>query len=351
MADGQAIEVKGTNPTSGGALGQVVGTGLGLLTASINDNRQKRMNRDIANQNKINQKEMARFNQAMGLDMWEKTGYVGQRRQLENAGLNPGLMYGQAGGGGTTQGGQATPVQGGTPTNPGEIGMGIQSASMMAMLAAQIENTKADTELKKVEAGKKGGVDTANVEANTGLTIQKTQNEKVNNALLQYQEAMMQVETRVKQGTEEDVISAVKLANSQTRQEIQNQVVQNQIQRETAESIIKQLNTATQEQALRIQAQQMGLIKTGAEIENVKRQTQKIITEIGNIITTKHQNWEKLGQGERELIIKEQLMKMQQEMTDFNTSTPEQLKQWTNLIMSVIPIANMGAGSRPIGFK
>lgn len=153
MADNNAVEVKGTNPVSGGVINTVVGTGLGLATANYNDRRQERLNRKLQAQQVASAKEMAQFNQQLGLETWKATGPAAQRKQLQEAGLNVGLMYGGTGAGAQT----ANTAPGGYPgggAQPagGEIGMGIQSAMSMAMMKAQIDNMNADTELKKTEA-------------------------------------------------------------------------------------------------------------------------------------------------------------------------------------------------------
>ena len=50
-------------------------------------------------------KEMAGINQQHNKDMFDYTGYQAQVAQMKAAGLNPALMYGSAGAGGSTQGG------------------------------------------------------------------------------------------------------------------------------------------------------------------------------------------------------------------------------------------------------
>ena len=61
-------------------------------------------------------KEMAGINQGYAMDManwshnankemWDYTNYENQKRHLENAGLNPALLYGMSGGGGATAAG------------------------------------------------------------------------------------------------------------------------------------------------------------------------------------------------------------------------------------------------------
>ena len=99
--------------------------------------------------------------------------------QLKAAGLNPALMYGSAGVGGSTQGGAGmaggagagSGSIGGTPSAPDTgvtagIGMGLQ----LGLLDAQKKNIEADTDKKRAEAGKE--------EATIDYLIALTQNEK-----------------------------------------------------------------------------------------------------------------------------------------------------------------------------
>ena len=79
------------------------------------------------------------------MDIWEKTSYKAQMGQLEKAGLNPGLIYGMGGAGGTLGGSSAT-AQGAAGTGA----MDIAGAAQIALLNAQRENIEADTENKPV---------------------------------------------------------------------------------------------------------------------------------------------------------------------------------------------------------
>jgi hypothetical protein len=80
------------------------------------------------------------------MDMWKKTNYPAQVKMLEQAGLNPALLYGMGGAGGSTTGSQGGgSAAGGSAPGQGSIDL------PMAMMGAQIENIKADTEKKKHE--------------------------------------------------------------------------------------------------------------------------------------------------------------------------------------------------------
>lgn len=139
-----------------GAANTAVGQGLGLLVNAFTGKAQERQQKRLTEQQIEAQKRMGEIRNAQELDMWNKTNYGAQVEHMKNAGLNVGLMYGGAGGGGTTGTGGAT-VTGGTADGASErAGMGIQLASQLALQQAQVENIKADTEQKKATTAKTG---------------------------------------------------------------------------------------------------------------------------------------------------------------------------------------------------
>lgn len=117
------------------------------------------------------QQELMDKQQQQQLDIWGKTNYGAQKQEMENAGLNPALMYGMGGGGGTTTGSAGAPsVQQADIQN---IGMDIAGIAQLRLLKAQEENIKADTKAKEAQAietetraNKTAGVDTAQAEEN-----------------------------------------------------------------------------------------------------------------------------------------------------------------------------------------
>lgn len=174
----------------------LIGGALGMIGGSIQYRRQKKLMAQqyeyalgMAQQNQeyakemagINQgyaKEMADINQQHNKDMFDYTGYQAQVAQMKAAGLNPALMYGSAGGGGSTQGGTGMAGSagagsgsvGGAPSAPDTgitsgVGMGMQ----LGLMEAQKRNLEADAAKKEADAKKTAGADTMYTEALTKL--------------------------------------------------------------------------------------------------------------------------------------------------------------------------------------
>ncbi len=106
-------------------------------------------------------KEQAKYSTELSKEMWDYTNYENQVEHLKKAKLNPALIYGQSGGGGSAAGGgNAAGV--GLPSSTG-VGMGIQWEQM----EAQKELAKAEAAKTNAEAAKLMTTDTEKVESET----------------------------------------------------------------------------------------------------------------------------------------------------------------------------------------
>ncbi len=86
-----------------------------------------------------NQKELNKQGRDIQMDMWNRTNYGAQVRHMKEAGLSPGLIYGNSGGGGTTTGSQGggSAASGGAP-NRAQIGIeGMMAGHQIALMKAQ----------------------------------------------------------------------------------------------------------------------------------------------------------------------------------------------------------------------
>lgn len=315
--------------------GQLFNQVLGIALDDFNKENQNRQQQTLTNQQVAAQKDLGRFNQGLAMDTWNKTSSEEEKRKrLENAGLNVGLMYQQGGAHGTTQGGQAgNSVTGGqAPAERHGMGMMMQ----MAQMQAQIENTKANTELTNAEKEKLQGVDTEKTGVEITSIAQQVKNAEVQNDIMKYEAEIKRVESNIKTETQWDLVEQVRTANDKLLGETKTAEAKGLIDTTTAETIIKQIETNTTEQQLRISAQKAGLIKTSADTEAVRKSITKMANDINMATQNNMREWDKMSQTEREIAIKKIMADNQTIMTEFNTSTPEQIKQWTEIITDIL---------------
>lgn len=143
-----------------GAAAPIVGQGLGLLTADMDDRRQLEQQGKLGKQQLEFDKERARHSNELALDMMNKTSYKWQVEQMKKAGLSVGAMMSKGGGGQAMTGAEVGGAGGG-----GQAANAAQSASVrneLGLQAAQIQNLMAETEKTKAEK--------ANIEEQTGAT-------------------------------------------------------------------------------------------------------------------------------------------------------------------------------------
>ena len=145
----------------GGAIQGIVGTGMGLLLEDHNDKRQIRQQQKLTDMQKVANMDLMDYGMGLQKKMWEETNYDAQKAQMKKAGINPALMYGMGGGGGTTTGSASGSVGGAqAPSGGQEVAMGIQTAMAMKLQQAQIENIEANTAKTNTETNKIATVDT-----------------------------------------------------------------------------------------------------------------------------------------------------------------------------------------------
>lgn len=141
----------GVGSSISGAVGGLLGGVLGLGSRAEKkqwEYEQKRMEEQF----RYN-KAMADYNHMLGLQMYEATGYKSQVRQMQEAGLNPALMYGSAGTTGQATQGTGAGVQQG---NTQAVAMGLNIVRMqkdIELADAQIAKTREEA---KTEESKRG---------------------------------------------------------------------------------------------------------------------------------------------------------------------------------------------------
>lgn len=204
---------------------EAIGLGMGLVNGAIQDSRQLKQNAKLRKQNMVYDKQWARFQQGLQMENWEATGYVGQRDQMMRAGINPALMYGMGGGGAQTMG--AAPQQSGSPdVGHSEMGMGMQNAMQLALLQAQKDNIKAQTDKTVAETRVAEGqlpvqAETVNnMKAATEKLKQEYDNLREDWVLKRYEQAGQLLDNALKSGTMDEQINQMKTATEQMRESL-----------------------------------------------------------------------------------------------------------------------------------
>lgn len=300
--------------------------GLAMLVGSIATHLiNQRANKKAADEQWERQKEMTRRQNAMAMENWKDTNAAEQRKQYEKAGLSVGMMYSKGGGSpmGMTPQGTAPKREVSEIEN---LGAGTGMALQAALQKAQVKNIEANTQKTQVETQKISGVDTEKAVAETSNVIQKTKNEQVNEKILQYERELKSIEANKESMNQWESIDQMRTETKKLNAELQSAIAKGVIDEQTAEATIAQIRTNTIEQQLRIQTQEAGLLKTAQDIEASKAGMQKITAEIEKIAADIRKGRNEL-QLERQKVINDILR------TDFQTSDPSQIKQWTQIIM------------------
>jgi hypothetical protein len=170
------------------SFGQSAGAGalIGNIGAKAREKRQMANQKELMSLSTGYQEQLNRQGQKLAMDTWRQTSYPAQMKMMQEAGLNPGLMYGSAGAGGTTSAGSGGSAPGGAVQqgNPMEMGLINQAR----LLNAQVKNVEAQTNKTNVEADKLAGVDTEEAQARILNLTQGVSNMKAQESLLKVQE-------------------------------------------------------------------------------------------------------------------------------------------------------------------
>jgi len=214
------LETFGINTATNAASG-LIGMGIGAATAKWNDERQLKMQEKLQAMQEAGNKRMANYSQGLNKEMWDYTNVENQVKHMKAAGINPALMYGQGGGGGTTaNGGNAGSVSAGSaPTGGGEMGMGIEMGMQLQLMNAQKEVLLSQAKKNEVDAAKTAGVDTELQKASIERAWQGLANDRNTYDIQRLQETMMNLENYKALATQNDAISYIgyqtKLASKQ----------------------------------------------------------------------------------------------------------------------------------------
>lgn len=284
-----------------GVVNEGASTILGLTFQGVNDRRQIRQQAKLNAQQLEMDKALGIFNREQAMKMWEDTNYGAQADQMRKAGLNVGLMYKSAGGGGVTMQPNSNFNAPHAPSGGGEIGMGIQMGLMAQQVKANTELANAQADLARAEAEKKRGVDTSETQSRIGKLIAETNNEILKSRL---------------QGLEADILEIEKTNRPyRIKAEIENVMentnklrLENGITSDGYNDIVNTIRETAIGKAL--------------ENELTEAKTKLTNTEIQQIKTGIVQKWTELGLSQRSLDQKDRDIKIKQFEAEISAEYP-----------------------------
>lgn len=313
----------------GGGIGSALSGGLGGLMGMMfqGEQNQNQLNQQQALTNMQEQanEKLSAFNFNQQFDLWNKTNYPAQVDQLNKAGLNPALLYGKSGGGGTTTG---------TPS--GGIGMGIAPSGnpvqqmMQNTIAGQ--EAAADIKLKNAQADniaaktpQEAGLMTATIDSiNQGVNNQKAQE-----ALTDAQAQTARIANSIQGETIDDQIATIRATAGQIQNEMQRTVRQNNMDAATYNDKISTIHGIMIGTFINNNLQKAQTNQAQAATTNIQQQTTQSIQTIA-------QQWKQLGINQQNANTQESQMKIQKFVNDITHGQQILEQGLTRLIPNLI---------------
>lgn len=268
-----------TNPVDWASLAtqtgqQALGGIMGIIMGGHERKKQLEQQQKLQQLQITGQKEMTDYQRMSQLQMWKDTNYKAQVEQMKIAGINPALLYGMSGGGGTTAastpgnvtGGQAT----GVITNPAQM---AATTAQLGLMRAQKENIEADTKNKQAQANKTSGVDTKEAETRIQSLTQGIQNQKAQEALTWLQREIAQIHTRIQGETIEAAMQTITNLAKKSFEEVRELRIENDLSTEQFKDKVR---------LLKMEIAQIAVHNAlmNAQKENVNQDTKNKIQEI-----------------------------------------------------------------------
>lgn len=343
-----------------GMIDSGVGMGLNLLFGGIMDNRQYKQQEKYQQLQIQGAKEMADYNQGLGIQMAGVNAKIAQNAQdrqnayndpsqqvsrLENAGLNVGLAMGGSGGGGggTTQavnpqgGGQGTGASPGMATAPNNMGMAMQLGIQKAMAEADIKLKASQANAQDAEAEATRGYRQAKSQWEVSGIQQNIAQSQAQTALINSEKTLKDIISKREELSTPDLLKQIKENVEQTIAQTKHIKVDNEYQQATLNARIEYTKTLNAEQAMRLAIGELEKENIGADTKLKGQQVQESMQRIMNMERQliEMDDYKEMREQYRKIDLEKN--KMQKEMVDFTTSAPAQIKQYTDIITSFLP--------------
>ena len=274
---------------AGQSSNNIIGGVMGAIFGRAENRRQYHQQKRLQALQIQGQKELTDYNMLKQLEMFDKTGYEAQVKQLQKAGLNAGLLYGMGGGAGGSTNVSTGNVSGGVAQKGDSSG--FMSAGMgmnLALMDAQREVLKSQARLNEVEANKKAGVDTQNVEADTGLKLNQAKESGEKTKVLEAEKRIKEQEARLKEDNYYE-LQAELIYNSRIAAENLDAMVRNNhISRATMEEQKEQIRQNVQKTIA-------DKLVSLAQVQNINLDSQMITKNLDAFYTRLGMEMQKLG--------------------------------------------------------
>lgn len=332
-------------------LGTIIGIGAAAGKAIANNNaknEQKKENRELMKYQADLNQQQAYYSTGLAKDLWNYTNYENTVRHIKAAGLNPSLIYGGNGGGGSTSGaGQASGV--GMPSKTGtEAGIQAQGMALqLANIASQVRLNESQADKNEADAEKTRGVDTKAQEATIDNLIAQTSNEKVKKGLILGQIRVADAEEELKRNTADWTkekteetrwnIKSLQKGIDKLVEEINGMKLDNELKERTIDNKVK-------ESSLTLQNLIAEILLKGSQKKVNEEQAKAIPAEI-------LQGWEKLVKEGKALIVQREQMEayVQDVINRYELGKKgldiEEQKLVKDIVLGMLEIASKGAGA------
>jgi len=304
--------------------------GGGVLTMIGQKKREKRAmdnQKDLMNLQMRNQMQLDKHGQQIQQETWENTNYPAQVKMLKDAGMNPGLLYGNGGPGGVTGAQTGGSAAGGQAPAPQmmpnmDIGQALGKATEIALAKAQARKANAEAGVIEQYGGKEAETRISEAGYRMENLQAVTENERAKNALIQAETQWKEIQNKVANATADELIKGVLLNNQKLATEVRKGNVEANVAEKTIDEAIQQIQLTTIEQGIRILLLKQNVLKSEAETEEIKTKRQAILTSLV-------QTWTALSMEERRTKVSELL-------ATFNTTTAMRIGQWTGMVGNIL---------------
>lgn len=260
--------VQGVTSVGGGVIGMI--------------GQRKRDERAMMNQRQLmdiqfkNQQRLNEQGHELQKKMWEHTNYKNQMKMIEEAGLNPALLYGMQGGGGVTVGSQ-TGGNAAAGQAPQPQHMDISSIVQANNLAADVALKKALADKAQAEADKTRGVDTQQAETSVQKMLAEIKSQEAQQALMKAHTEGQEISNLIQGESMEEQIQTLKYTAKRIEYEagkakndksVSDATVNDAISKIKAETAIKWLETNLIKADTKLSQEQAK--KAAAEIVNMQ---------------------------------------------------------------------------------